>query len=788
MNNTTPYSRTMNGLTDIVADSITTETLVLDSLTAQDIVCNTLSAATYVDTPLLQGSGNLNMTYVGGIYSNSPEYNIDTTGGYGGIAFTSQFDVDLQPLTGKINLIGKVNQSTGTRNVSYGLDSMNGTQTGSDNTSFGNGSSKVLTSGIKNTSLGSLSLNSNNIYNNNVAIGYNALNKVTSSANTAVGSEALANLSTANATVAVGFNALNALTTGTVNSAFGFRCLEFSNGDANTGTGSQALRYLTTGLHNTSTGFVADYLLTTGSFNTTFGSSSGCVNASYGANNANSCFGYVATTSGGSYNTYLGFGANYVSPIATNYSSALGAYATPTASNQIMLGTATEYVQCPNYLNATNYITTATQTPGTNNTRVATTAFVQTAVSSGSSSLLASANAWTGNTNTFNSFLPTSTLAPTTGNQFTNKTYVDGAISGISGFASLTGANAFTGNTNTFNSFLPTSTISATTANELTNKTYVDGAITTAISGISGYASLSGANAFTGNTNTFNSFLPTSTLAPTTGNQLTNKTYVDTKGGLTTANAWTGNTNTFNSFLPTSTLAPTTGNQLTNKTYVDTAITNIDAYDKTMTIVDDFLTGLTHNPVDWDNTITGSGTGAVQTSLVNHPGLFRLGTSTTVGSSSGLAMNQSSIFTNNILTVEWIWRYNTNFNNSVIQVGYATGVNSFGVSAVFRLQISPGNYQFVVNGTSFYTINKEAALLGLLVGKWLHGKIIIDFSAGTQAFQLTNLTDGVTESETQTASITSGAITPVCKISQLGATASTMDVDYSRFTHSSTRV
>jgi hypothetical protein len=185
-----------------------------------------------------------------------------------------------------------------------------------------------------------------------------------------------------------------------------------------------------------------------------------------------------------------------------------------------------------------------------------------------------------------------------------------------------------------------------------------------AISGLSGYPTLSGANAWTGNTNTFNSFLPTSTISATAGNQLTNKNYVDGAisalgaGKLATANAWTGNTNTFNSFLPTSTISATTGNQLTNKNYVDNAITDIDAYDKTITITDDFLTGLSNNPVQWTNTVSASGTGAVQTSLINHPGLFRLSTSSFVGSSSGIAMSQSSILTNNIATIEWIWRYN----------------------------------------------------------------------------------------------------------------------------------
>jgi hypothetical protein len=107
------------------------------------------------------------------------------------------------------------------------------------------------------------------------------------------------------------------------------------------------------------------------------------------------------------------------------------------------------------------------------------------------------------------------------GDELTNKTFVDGAISTATSNL-LSSANTWTGNTNTFNSFLPTSTISATTGNELTNKTFVDGAISTATSNL-----LSSANTWTGNTNTFNSFLPTSTISATTGNQLTNKTYVD---------------------------------------------------------------------------------------------------------------------------------------------------------------------------------------------------------------------------------------------------------------------
>ena len=84
-------------------------------------------------------------------------------------------------------------------------------------------------------------------------------------------------------------------------------------------------------------------------------------------------------------------------------------------------------------------------------------------------------------------------------------------------------------------------------------------------------------NVYIGGNTTFGTSLPTSSLVPSTANQLTNKTYVDTQVATKTtlaivqsnSSTFTG-TNTFNTSLPTSTLVPSTGNQLTNKTYVDT--------------------------------------------------------------------------------------------------------------------------------------------------------------------------------------------------------------------------
>lgn len=131
----------------------------------------------------------------------------------------------------------------------------------------------------------------------------------------------------------------------------------------------------------------------------------------------------------------------------------------------------------------------------------------------------------------------------------------------------LANANAWT-NTNTFNSFLPTTTL--TTISSTTQFAPV-----VALDGR--YGRLASGNAWT-NTNTFNSNLPTTTIttiANTT--QIAPVIALDGRyGRLSVANAWT-NTNTFNSFLPTSTLTPTTSTQLVTKAYADTKASNSSA-------------------------------------------------------------------------------------------------------------------------------------------------------------------------------------------------------------------
>ena len=137
----------------------------------------------------------------------------------------------------------------------------------------------------------------------NTAVGYEALLKNTSSNNTAVGHASLSNTTGANNT-AVGQATLTCL----------------ANANNNTAAGTGALYNTTTGGNNTALGYQAG---NTGTPNTT-----------------------------GSNNTFLGYETGASGTGADNYSNstAIGSGAKITASNQIVLGTASETVSIPGSL------------------------------------------------------------------------------------------------------------------------------------------------------------------------------------------------------------------------------------------------------------------------------------------------------------------------------------------------------------------------------------------------------------------------------------------------------
>jgi len=129
------------------------------------------------------------------------------------------------------------------------------------------------------------------------------------------------------------------------NTAFGYQALNVNtSGYHITAIGYQAALANTTAQDGVFIGYQAGYKNTTGYQNTVVGAAAGLDNTT---GNLNTCIGYQAGQSNttGSNNTFLG----YLSKNPNNFSSstAIGYNSQLTASNQIMLGTATETVVCP---------------------------------------------------------------------------------------------------------------------------------------------------------------------------------------------------------------------------------------------------------------------------------------------------------------------------------------------------------------------------------------------------------------------------------------------------------
>jgi hypothetical protein len=180
--------------------------------------------------------------------------------------------------------------------------------------------------------------------------------------------------------------------------------------------------------------------------------------------------------------------------------------------------------------------------------------------------LLGSSNVWTG-TNAFNNFVPATALTPVNSNDLCNKTYVDTKTTLAT---VLSNNNAFTGAC-TFNSVLPLSTLTPSGESDFCRKGYVD--TKTTLSTV-----LSNNNSFSGTCTFTNTTPPACAFPPSGANSLCNKNYVDVQVGTkasisqiqASALSLAGIVTFTNATTPPScALAPTVGNSLCNKTYVD---------------------------------------------------------------------------------------------------------------------------------------------------------------------------------------------------------------------------
>ncbi len=260
---------------------------------------------------------------------------------------------------------------SGIHNLGIGYNSLFSNLTGSENCAFGNSSLENNTIGVRNTALGHYALKQNSKGNYNTAIGNQSLMlNDTGFYNVAVGVYAMQNNRGGNGNSALGSNALFFNTSGGGNTALGGNALyQNLTGSYNTAVGIDAMRLNNSGSHNVAVGNAA--LLNTINVSAQvavgdsalFHNGSGYTNTAvgYSALHANvSGFGNTAIgfTAGientlGSFNTFLGreTGAN-----GNNYNNttALGAQAKTTRSNQIVLGNSS-VTSIGGFVNWTNF-------------------------------------------------------------------------------------------------------------------------------------------------------------------------------------------------------------------------------------------------------------------------------------------------------------------------------------------------------------------------------------------------------------------------------------------------
>jgi trimeric autotransporter adhesin len=236
--------------------------------------------------------------------------------------------------------------TTGDGNTAIGFSSLRQNTEGYWNTAVGASSLRLNTTGHSNVAIGRVALYWNTSGIENIAVGTGALLSNTGgSRNTATGARSLYENTNGYENVATGFEALYSNTTGTGNIAIGYLAL-YSNidGSGNTATGSQSLR-VSKGRNNTATGNYAMGSVYEGQQNAAFGNfalnrRNGSYNSAFGALSLGDSDGIGSCI--GSFNSAFGYRSGPVSwdPCDITNTTALGANATVTASNQIRIGDA----------------------------------------------------------------------------------------------------------------------------------------------------------------------------------------------------------------------------------------------------------------------------------------------------------------------------------------------------------------------------------------------------------------------------------------------------------------
>lgn len=255
--------------------------------------------------------------------------------------------------------------TTGTSDTAVGYTALRFVTTGSQNTAVGRGALYGLQTTSGNTAVGYSALYSNAGGELNTAVGTEALSNTTSGhSNAAMGARAAIANTTGVANTATGFAALSMNTSGSYNTSIGYfasregttsyatavgaYALQRNTAEKNTAVGAFAMIENVTGAGNTVVGYAALAMGSQGFENTAVGTSA-AENGGY----YSTAVGYQALmTSNTSFNTAVGrralannashyntaVGADTAPIAALSNTGAFGYGATPTVSNQIVIG------------------------------------------------------------------------------------------------------------------------------------------------------------------------------------------------------------------------------------------------------------------------------------------------------------------------------------------------------------------------------------------------------------------------------------------------------------------
>lgn len=282
---------------------------------------------------------NLNATYIGAIGSV-----------YNGNVMINSVNVGEPLYNGNLIVNGWIQQTVGLfdyHNMQYGYGALVSTTNSSfctNNLAVGYKTLNQLAIGSYNIGLGNSALINLNGGAHNIAMGYYCMQSLIGGGNNiGIGTRVMMSTgSTVNNNVAIGYESLNKLLNGGNNVAYGY----------------QTLNILSNGTDNTSIGYGASSYIYNGIFNVFVGSQAG--------SNYPSPQYYTNPTNGinYNYNTLLGACTDFYNPsISTivgygySYSTAVGYKAQISASHQIVLGTTTENVYCAGTTDAFNSTT-----------------------------------------------------------------------------------------------------------------------------------------------------------------------------------------------------------------------------------------------------------------------------------------------------------------------------------------------------------------------------------------------------------------------------------------------